>query len=253
MRILALVPAFVIGLPAQWVAMRLGMRLARALPVMFHRYVLKVMGVRVECHGRMDSARPLLLVANHLSWLDILVLSSLAPVSFIAKSEVADWPLFGTLARLQRSVFVERARRGKTAEVNREIARRMQEGDAMVLFAEGTTSDGIRILPFRSALIGAAQVATGANEGTSRVQPVNIAYPRIGGFRATREDLPRIAWYGDMELLPHLGDFLALSSVTARVSFGDARHAGEGSARKTLTLGLENDVRQLHKTAMRGP
>lgn len=252
LRILALAPAFAIGLPAQWLAVRFGSGLARTLPVIFHRYVLLVLGVKVERSGRMDPARPLLLVSNHLSWLDILVLSSLAPLSFIAKSEVAGWPVFGTLARLQRSVFVERARRGRTADVNREIAHRLESGDAMVLFAEGTTSDGLRILPFRSALLGAAQAAAGGSDGTSRVQPVDIAYPRIGGLRATREDLPVIAWYGDMELVPHLADFFALGGVTARVSFGEARVIGAGNGRKALTQSLESEVRRLHRAAMRG-
>ena len=197
------------------------------------------MGVRVEIIGRMAEARPLLLAANHLSWLDIVVLSSVAPVSFVAKSEVGTWPLFGTLARLQRSVFVERARRAKTAEVNRAIAERLSGGDALILFAEGTTSDGSRVLPFRSALIGAAQGALGAEGGRSYVQPMAIAYPMIEGLPAGRADLPSIAWFGDMDLVPHLGDFLASGGATARVTFGEPVEVGPGTDRKALTRDLE--------------
>ena len=125
-KVFALVPAFLIGLPAQWLALHLAPSLARWLPVYFHRYVLAVLNVRVSVTGAVDPRRPLLITANHLSWLDILVISSLFPVSFIAKSEVGEWPLFGTLARLQRSIFVERQKRGKTGEVSRKIAERQK-------------------------------------------------------------------------------------------------------------------------------
>lgn len=248
-----LAPAFLIGLPAQWLALHLkATGAARHMPVIFHRYVLWAMGVRVERHGVPDRNRPLLIVANHLSWLDILVISSLFPVSFIAKSEVGEWPLFGALARLQRSVFVERARRGKTGEVNQVIAARMQNGDAMVLFAEGTTSDGTRVLPFRSALIGAAQAATAGEGEAAFVQSLNIAYPQIGGLPVMRAEMPLIAWYGDMDLLPHLTDLLTLPGITARIAFGKTREVTPQSDRKALARALENEVRNSHVTAMTG-
>lgn len=88
LRLVALAPAFAIGLPAQWLALKLGSPLARHMPVIFHRYLCFVMGVRVIREGRLDPRRPLMIVSNHCSWLDIVVISSLFPVSFIAKSEV---------------------------------------------------------------------------------------------------------------------------------------------------------------------
>ncbi len=252
-RVAAMAPAFALGLPAQWLALRLAPGLARWMPVLFHRYLLFVLGVRVEKVGALDARKPILIASNHLSWLDIVVISSLAPVSFIAKSEVGAWPLFGTLARLQRSIFVERERRGKTGEVNRSIAARLAEGDALVLFAEGTTSDGSRILPFRSALIGAAQAVAGGGEaGRSIVQPLNIAYPRIAGLPTGRVDHPLIAWHGDMDLLPHLGDFLTLPNVDCRVTFLDARDVEPGSDRKALAREMETAIRRSHARALTG-
>ncbi len=251
-RIVALFPAFAIGVPAQWLALRIAPPLARWMPVIFHRYLLFVLGVKVVRIGVADPRKPLLIASNHLSWLDIVVISSLFPVSFIAKSEVASWPLFGTLARLQRSIFVERQRRGKTAEVNRSIARRLQTGDALVLFAEGTTSDGTRILTFRSALIGAAQAATGEQAAVSYIQPLNIAYPRIGGLPIGRADHPLIAWHGDMELVPHLSDFLTLPSVDCRVTLLPARIVEPGSDRKALTREIEAEIRAAHARALTG-
>lgn len=256
-RVIALAPAFALGLPAQWLALRLAPPLARWMPVIFHRYLLFVLGVKVERHGVPDQRQPLLIASNHLSWLDILVISSLRPVSFIAKSEVGEWPLFGTLARLQRSIFVERARRGKTGEVNRSIAERLTNGDALVLFAEGTTSDGTRVLPFRSALIGAAQAVS--NEGShgkdtalSFIQPLNIAYPRIGGLPIGRADHPLIAWHGDMDLVPHLGDFLTLPGVDCRVTFLPAREIGAGTDRKAVTREIEATIRATHAATLTG-
>jgi 1-acyl-sn-glycerol-3-phosphate acyltransferase len=255
-KLLAMAPAFLIGLPAQWVALRFAPPLARWMPVIFHRYLLLVIGVRVRRIGRLDSRTPLLITSNHLSWLDIVVLSSLAPVSFIAKSEVGTWPLFGTLARLQRSVFVERQRRGKTAEVNRTIAQRLRAGDALILFAEGTTSDGTRVLPFRTALIGAAQAAIGdADQGAraaSFIQPLNIAYPRIGGLPTGRANQPLIAWYGDMDLVPHLADLLTLPGIDVEVTFGAAREVGPGHDRKALARDVEQEIRSAHARSLTG-
>lgn len=252
-KVAALVPAFLIGLPAQWLALRFAPSLARWMPVYFHRYVLAVLNVRVSVNGAVDARRPLLITANHLSWLDILVISSLFPVSFIAKSEVGEWPLFGTLARLQRSIFVERQKRGKTGEVSRKIAERLEGGDALVLFAEGTTSDGTRILPFRSALIGAAQAANGAADQGSFVQPLHIAYPRIGGLPTGRANHPFIAWYGDMDLLPHLSDLLTLPGIDCAVSVLPAEPvSASGAERKALAKRLEQAIRLSHAAALTG-
>lgn len=251
-RLAALLPAFAVGLPAQWLALKVAPPLARWMPVLFHRYLLFVLGVRVERDGIVDRRRPLLIASNHLSWLDIVVISSLFPVSFIAKSEIAAWPLFGTLARLQRSIFVERQRRTKTAAVNRSIARRLESGDALVLFAEGTTSDGTRILQFRSALIGAAQIATGNAAATSFIQPLNIAYPRIGGLPIGRAGHPLIAWHGDMDLVPHLSDFLTLPGIDCHVTLLPTKTVESGSDRKQITREIEAEIRASHVRILTG-
>ena len=147
----------------------------------------------------------MLVLANHVSWLDISVIGSLGPLSFVAKSEVERWPVVGLFARLQRTVFIDRARRAHTAEVNATVARRLAGGDIIVLFPEGTSSDGNRVLPFRSSLVGAARAALSASgAGTIQLQPLAITYTRRNGLPLTRRDRPEIAWYGDMDLAPHL-------------------------------------------------
>ena len=146
-------------IPFQWLSVRLKLPTRRSIPVFYHGIVHSLLGVRIKVIGERMREHPLLIVSNHVSWLDISVITALAPVVFVAKREVASWPLFGLLAKLQRSVFVDRSRRHKTREVNSEIAQRLAEGDPVVLFGEGTSSDGNRVLPFRTALIGAARDA----------------------------------------------------------------------------------------------
>ena len=109
--------------------------------------------------GEPVRGRAVLFVSNHVSWADIVVIGSIAPVAFVAKREVADWPLVGITARMQRTVFVDRARRHQTGDAIGEIVERLAAGTSVVLFAEGTSSDGNRVLPFRSALVGAVKEA----------------------------------------------------------------------------------------------
>src|SRR5262249_575745 len=176
LRVIFVVAAFALVtlplMPLQWAAVALKRPLRRRIPVFYHRFVCRLLGIRVRCTGAPVDTRPLLIVANHASWLDIWIIRSGAPVVFVAKSEIARWPFFGLLAKLQRSVFVERDRRHKTGAVNAEIAERLAEGDPVLLFGEGTAGDGNRVLPFRTALIGAARDAiASAGESKNPVPP----------------------------------------------------------------------------------
>ena len=144
-------------LPVQWVAIKLRLPLRRILPHRYHRFVCRLFGIRISVAGA-PAVGSVLMATNHTGWLDIPILSAVWPVSFVAKAEVNRWPFFGTLARMQRSVFVRRERAQSLA--NREsIRQRLLQGDALVIFPEGTSSDGNRVLPFRSALLSAAEIA----------------------------------------------------------------------------------------------
>jgi 1-acyl-sn-glycerol-3-phosphate acyltransferase len=237
---------FLAAMPVQSLAMRLGWRrLAGWTPVLFHRLFLRMFGLRVEVRGALARGAPVLVVANHVSWLDICVLGSLMPLSFVAKSEVAGWPVVGLFARLQRTVFIDRGRRTHTAAVNAMVARRLTEGDMIVLFPEGTSSDGNRVLPFRSALVGAARAALGdAKAGTIHLQPLAITYVRRSGLPLTRRERPEVAWYGDMELAPHLSGFLRGGPFDARVVFGEPIPFDAATDRKRATTEAEAAVRR---------
>lgn len=230
-KLAALAPAFAIGVPLQALLNRLGSPLARRLPMHFHRYLCRVLGVRVHVDGAAPAGAALV-VANHVSWLDILVIGSAAPLSFIAKADVAAWPLFGALARLQRSVFVDRTRKTATGAAADGIAGRLAAGEIMVLFAEGTTSDGNRVLPYRSALIGAAR--TEAGTAPVSVVPLAISYKNINGLPVTRRNRPDIAWYGDMDLLPHLKALLAGGPIDVVLAWGMPLAHSQAADRKEI-------------------
>ncbi len=244
-RLLALGFAALVLVPVQMLALRFGWRLAGWLPVLFHRLLLGLFRVRVVVHGHPPAGgRPTLILSNHVSWMDIPVLGSLLPLSFIAKSEVAGWPVIGLFARLQRCIFIDRARKTHTTHVNTEVAHRLARGDLIVLFPEGTTGDGNRLLPFRSALVGAARAAL-AEPSLERIdlQPLAIVYVRRNGLPVTRRERPAIAWYGDMDLAPHLAAFVREGSIDAVVHWGEPIPFDAASDRKRATADAEAAVR----------
>lgn len=250
---LVIVPVVLVtllGIPLQWLSVALRLPTRRTIPVLYHRLVLALIGVRVRVVGAPAPTRPLLIVANHVSWLDILVLGSRLPLCFVAKSEVARWPGIGLLAKLQRTIFVDRTSRTATGRVAGEMAARMNDGDPVVLFAEGTSSDGNRVLPFRSALIGAARQGMGEEEGAmAAIQPLAIAYVGLSGLPVGRAGRPHLAWYGDMDLAPHLMEVLRRGGVEVELRFGAPLAA---SGRKAAAQEAERAVRHLLAQALNG-
>ena len=227
-------------LPVQWLGVKLSLPLRRSLPNRYHRFVCRLFGIRVSMIGK-PVVGGVLMAANHSGWLDIPILSAAWPVSFVAKSEVNSWPFFGTLARMQRSVFVRRER-AQTAANREMIRRRLREGDALVIFPEGTSSDGNRVLPFKSALLSAAEVRLEQNRPVP-VQPVSIAYTALHGIPMGRENRPLFAWYGDMELVPHLWEALKTGPIDVVVEFHPAIRLDALPDRKALAHHCEAAVR----------
>jgi 1-acyl-sn-glycerol-3-phosphate acyltransferase len=251
--------AFLIVIGPHWLSLRFGRgRLAAHIPVLFHRLFLRLFSVRVTQSGSPPPpGEPALVLSNHVSWLDIVALGSLRPLSFVAKSEIEGWPLIGTLAKLQRTVFIERAKRAATASVNATVGERLVNGDLIVLFAEGTTGDGLRLLPFRSSLVGAARAALSAETGglaRIRLQPLALAYPRRNGLPVTRAERPEIAWYGDMDLAPHLALFAKRGPIDVHVNWGAPIAFEPATDRKRATAQAEAAVRQgLREIRLGGP
>ena len=256
-RVVLIVVAFLaltlVLLPFQLLALLFDLRLQRTIPHLYHRVVCALIGVRIREIGARSAASPALILSNHVSWLDISVISALSPVVFIAKSEVARWPLFGWLAKLQRTIFINRQARHQTGAATSEIAGRLLGGDAVVLFAEGTSSDGIRVLPFRSSLVGAVHHALGnsTHHTSITVQPMSLAYVGFGGVPVGRGLRERVAWYGDVDLIPHLLHVLSSGAVDVTVSWGETTAYDMSADRKAITREAEKAVRRMTAAALR--
>lgn len=236
-------------MPVQAVLTKVSRRAARHFPHWYHRQVCRLIGVRLSVVGEVVQDRPVLLVSNHTSWLDIPVLSAVAPVSFVAKKEVGSWPFVSSLARLQRTVFVDRNRRHATGEAADEIMERLNQGDAIVLFAEGTSSDGNRVLPFKTSLFGAVKPAARETRdevagSNAVVQTIAIVYTHLHGVPLGRADRPRVGWYGDMEMQSHAWEVLRSGPLAVTVTVGPPVPLSEFNDRKQLALVSEREVRR---------
>jgi 1-acyl-sn-glycerol-3-phosphate acyltransferase len=157
---------------------------------------VRVVGAPVQQAG--DVRRPVIYVCNHSSWLDIPALGGVLRACFVSKDDVAGWPIVGTIARLGRSVFVSRSRQGIGRERD-QMNERMRAGDDLILFPEGTSSDGSRVLPFHSSFFAAAY-----GESMPLIQPVSVVYDRLENLPVGRNSRTAFSWFGDMSLAPHV-------------------------------------------------
>lgn len=216
-RLTLIIMLIAILFPIQFLIVRIAPEHYSAIPMFFHRTLLNIMGIRVHLRGTAPSeAEPTLFVSNHCSYLDIVILSSLLPVSFVAKSEIAGWPLFGSLAKLQQTVFINR-RRSNAGEHVDAVAEALRAERNLVLFPEGTSGDGNRVLPFKSTLFRVADITV--DEQPVTVQPVCMVPVEINGLPVGRLERPLFCWYGDMDMVSHLWALLGLSSVHVTVEF----------------------------------
>jgi 1-acyl-sn-glycerol-3-phosphate acyltransferase len=175
------------------------------------------------------AGRPVVFVSNHSSWLDVPVLGGRLDACFVSKDEVAGWPFISTIARLGRTVFVSRQRHATGRE--RDVLRnRLAAGDNLLLFPEGTTSDGSRVLPFRSAFFA---VAEGVEPPL--IQPVSVVYDRLGGLPTGRASRPIFAWYGDMDLASHFWRFAQQRGLRASILLHPALDPSRFASRKALS------------------
>ena len=219
----------------------------------YYRVLARLLRLRVRVAGHPVRDRPVLFVSNHVSWLDIVAIGSIQPVAFVAKSEVRKWPLVGITAAMQRTVFVDRQRRHQTGDAVAQMVERLAGGTPVVLFAEGTSSDGNRVLPFRSALLGAVEMAAkhGGVPGLT-IQPMAIAYTATQGIPMGRQKRPLAAWYGDLDFMPHIRSLIARTALDAVVSFGKPIPADSGLTRKAMTQALEQATRRMVAETLRG-
>lgn len=239
------VPFIILAIPVQFVWARLGLPGWQVIPTIFHRLGVAFLGMRVTVLGRPASGKPTLIVSNHISWTDIIAVGSVTGVTFVAKQEVAKWFFVGFMASLQRTLYVDRTRRSDAHRTSREMGRRMAAGGPVLLFAEGQSDVGTHVLPFRSALVGAAQHAmleAGASEVL--IQPLTIAYTRLQGLPVSRTDRSLIAWIKSKSVGQNIREILTGGVKDVTLAFGEPHVLTGASNRKVVTKQAEEQVRR---------
>ncbi len=218
--------------------------LGKWMPVIFHKLLIWLLSIRIEFEGEINKSNDCsLFVSNHLSYLDIPILGSVYPVRFVAKSEVENWVLFGFLAKLGRTIFISRKRSDSFDQKNK-IFKSLSSNEKIFIFPEGTTSDGNRVLDFKSSSFSALE---GQN---SIIQPIVLVYSDLNGIPINRWLRPLIAWYGDMDLKPHLSTIAHLKPIKARLIYLDKVNAKNFSNRKDLSKYLENKIKKVYSRAL---
>ena len=246
-------PALVVMIPLQWLVLKLNLPFWQVCPRLFHRLGCIFLGLRVTLIGEPPTRRPTLLVSNHVSWTDIVAIGSVADVTFVAKREVGEWFFVGMMARLQRTIFVDRTRRSDAGRTSREMGAHMAGGNAVLLFAEGQSDIGTHVLPFRSALIGAAQHAMmEAGAGEVWIQPLTIAYTRLQGLPVSRNERTLIAWIKSKSVKQNIRDILGGPVKDVTVAFGTPRLLAPGDDRKAVARQAEAEVRAMLVALNRG-
>lgn len=230
------------GIPIQALLLRLPGRAKAVFPHLYHRIGTRLLGLRVRLVGAPLAAGPCLVAANHLSHMDIGVLSAAMPCSFVAKSEVGQWPFFGLLARLQRTVFVQREARRESGRQADSIAARLAAGDRIVLFPEGTSGSGTFVLPFRSTLFAAVPQAAQSIGPSLVVQPISIVPSHQSGLALGRHGRALYCWYGAMDLLPHLWMLVQSAPLTIALVVHPAVSAAAFPDRKRMAAACQRAV-----------
>ncbi|MDC0073595.1 1-acyl-sn-glycerol-3-phosphate acyltransferase [Alphaproteobacteria bacterium] len=219
------------------------------IPQFYHKFIVKLIGLQIVQYGKPSKIRPLLIVSNHVSWLDIIVISSSTKVCFVAKKEVSKWPIFGALAKLQRTVFIERSIRQVVSQ-RKEMMRRLSLGQRLSLFPEGTSSDGKSVLPFKSSLFSLAEMRP--NGKPLNIQPVSIAYIGLNGLPISINDRTVLAWFGEMSLISHIWGVLTAGPAKVALIFHNPINFDQFNSRKELAFKCEKIVSKGLTNAMSG-
>ncbi len=217
-------------------------KLARKFPEVFHEIIVKIFNIQYVIHGERHEGTATFYAANHATYLDVFVLGGKIEGSFIAKSEVSGWPVFGQLARLQNTVFIERRAQRAAAQVT-VLRDQLAAGRNLILFPEGTSTAGDYVAPFRSSLFRAAEGHV--------IQPVSVIYADYDGKPMSRAQRDRYAWYlpdpniavPNTPFLKHFVSALGLKRCTAHIVFHEAFTMAAGADRKATSRWCEDQVR----------
>ncbi len=208
-----------------------------AVPRLFHRGCCRILGFRVHVVGEICADKPCVYVANHISLFDIFSIGGAIPGFFVAKSEIATWPVFGALAKLQNTIFIERNPRHAPAQI-RLLREHLAEGNNLMFFPEGTSTSGSQVAPFKSTLFAAAE----SDDGGVTVQPLTLAFVRYQGRAMTEAERNHFAWYTDISFLSHLANVMGVRGADLELRMHAPVKPEEFSSRKELAGHCESVV-----------
>lgn len=209
--------------------------------VICQKGVLKILGIRLSVTGEPVTQRPALLVSNHISYADVSLIGSILPVRFTPKKDIESWPFAGAMCKLYDVIFIDRSA-GKVKVMQEKLRDALLQGKMVSLFPEATTGDGIHLLPFKSGFFSLAEEDFGDKNLT--IQPLAITYTRIRKLPIDRTQWPDIAWYGDMDFMPHLFQMLALGPLDAEIVFLPPIEVTRETDRKQLAQQCQQAVEE---------
>lgn len=247
--IIFLILLTIILLPIQSIIRLFNFSASYTIPMFYHRIILKLLSIKIKIVGT-PSADASLIVSNHASWIDIFIISSIIHTSFVAKNDVSTWPFVSYLAKLQKTIFIDRNSPKKLTETSDIIKNRLLNHENVTIFPEGTSTDGNKILPFKSSIF---IICEKIRRSEIKIQPISIAYKKYNGLTMGRTQRQLIAWYGDMNLLSHLYGIIKAGNFDIEVTFHNKIDISENKTRKDIAKECETLVRQgFQKSLNRG-
>ena len=208
------------------------------LPHVFHAGVCRILGIRVTTSGEMSEVRPTLYLSNHVSYIDIFVLGQL-PAYFIAKAEVASWPVLGKLAQFQNTLFIER-KAGRAKQQLAILQSHLEQNNSLTLFPEGTSTNGVEVKAFKPTLLESASLPSGKRVA---IQPVTVAYTHYNNELMTDQRVrDHYAWYATMPFLSHFLGLMPRKKVDAKVHFHPVCYLEDFATRKECARHCETVV-----------
>jgi len=215
-------------------------------PRFFHRVICKILNVKIEVKGEISKYNPTLFVSNHMSYVDIPVLGSVLLGAFVSKSEIRTWPIIGLLATLQNTIFVQREKRRDAGNQANTISDRINSGDSIMVFPEGTTGSGTKVLKFKSSLFSIAKKKYKYNSSMEeefiKVQPITISFDEINNAKVVYEERGLYSWIGDEALWPHMPKFIGLGKKKIVVTFHPVVSMSQFENRKKIAKYCEDVI-----------
>jgi len=207
------------------------------IPMLYHRGACRILSINVTISGKLSTKKPTLFVSSHVSYLDIIVMGGHVPGYFIAKSEVANWPVLGPMSKLQNTLFIER--RGKHAKGQvQQMQDHLKQGGNLILFPEGTSTDGEHVEPFKSSLFHAAEL----DDPEVTIQPITVAYKTYRHQPMTRFLRDHYAWYADMPFGAHFVNVLGLANAQVELILHPTVKIADFESRKACARHCETVV-----------